>query len=402
MKKLFKKPLQFILKILASRILRKFKPDIIAITGSVGKTSTKDAIYEVLSKKFKVKKNKGSYNNEIGIPLTILGLDPSGSFLVWGKNIVLSLIKILFGREYWDIVILEMGADRPGDISYLTSFIKPRVAVVTRVAPAHLEFFGTVENIAREKGRLVEAIDNEGWAVINIDDNMVAGMTRRCNGKILSVGTDGKADIRADKIKVNLGYTNFDVHYKKDLVLVSIKSPGRHQVYTALSAIACGIIYDMDLRETADLLKNYKPPRGRVNLIGGINKSIIIDDTYNSNPGSVESAINTLNDIKREIPASRRITILGDMLELGIQKEDLHRKTGKMLTGKTDIVFLIGELSHGTFDEIKNDFPKKCFWFRDAADAVVEIKRIMKENDIILVKGSRGMRMERIVEAIKE
>jgi len=409
MKKLFKKPLQFVLKILASRILKKFQPDIIAITGSVGKTSTKDAVYEVLKTKFNVCKNKGSYNNEIGIPLTILGLEPSSSFFVWGKNLFLAIFKILFSKKYWDILILEMGADHPGDISYLTSFIKPKIAIITCIAPAHLEFFGSLENIAQEKGKLVEVLSKDDWAVLNADDDRVVAMRKGISSQVsgeaaqvLFYGTDKNADVRADNTVVKLGQIDFELYYRGDKVLIHLHSLGRHHIYAALAAASCGIIYDMDLATIAKSLENFRPPWGRVNLLRGIKNSIIINDVYNSNPSSVQAALQALQDIKQEFPQRRRVVILGDMLELGEKSEELHRAIGKELIKTADLVFLIGKQSRNTFEEIRNDFLGKCFWFKEVKEGLNGIRNNIRENDIILIKGSRGMRMEKAVEELRE
>ena len=401
MKKRLKRAYQLILKNYAVRYLKRNKPYIIAVTGSVGKTSTKDAIYQVLSARYKVNKNQGNYNNEFGVPLSILGLNVGKYPFGWAKNILLGFLKSLIAKNHFDKIVLEMGADHPGDIKYLTSFIKSDIAVVTRVASSHLEFFGSLENVAKEKGMLVEALDSNGWAVLNYDDVSVKAMTNRMNKtnkNVIFYGLDKNADIFASGITMDQRGIDFTVHYKKESKKAHLNIIGKHLIYSVLAGIACGLVCDINLEKCIQAAENFQMEKGRLNMIKGINDSMIINDTYNANPESVRAAIQTLDDLAGK---KRRIVVLGDMLELGSESDEFHREIGKMLVDKVDLLFAVGEKSKFIFEEAKKKMGDKVFWFPDSSSAINTVKESIKSGDILLVKGSRGMKMEKIVEAIK-
>lgn len=392
MKRKLKKLLQIILKRFAIRLLRKFHPDIIAVTGSVGKTSTKDAIYEVLKNKFNVRKSEGNFNNEIGVPLTIIG---AKSF----KNVFAIFKNTFLSRNYPQILVLEMGADKKGDIRYLTSFIKPKIAVITRVACSHLEQFCDLEGVAKEKGKLVEAQDYNSWAVLNFDDENVKKMSTRTSAQVLGFGQGRGADILASDIKMNFNGLKFDVVYKKGKQAFSIPVTGKHQVYSALAGIACGLIYGLSLKEAANNIKNFKLSKNRTDIIKGIKKSVVINDVYNANPESMMASLDTLVELADK---RRKVVVLGDMFELGIDSKKLHLQIGNYLKGKADVVVLAGEMMRGVFKQLKKEFASNIYWFSNSDEASKNIRNIIEENDIILVKGSRGMHMEVVVEVIKD
>ncbi|HRY60523.1 MAG TPA: UDP-N-acetylmuramoyl-tripeptide--D-alanyl-D-alanine ligase [Patescibacteria group bacterium] len=395
MKSQIKTLAQSILRKCAVRLLTKFHPDVIAVTGSIGKTSAKDAIYEVLAPVFNTRKNEANFNNEIGVPLTIIGSKSA-------KNIFDIFRRTYFSKNFPEKLVLEMGADRVGDLKYLTSFIKPNIAVVTRVACSHLEYFCDLDGVAKEKGTLVESLDKNGWAVLNFDDKKVREMKTRTIGNILFYGTDDGADVVAKKIKSTKDGLSFDLIYKKEKEKINLKVVGRHNVYSALSAVCCGIIYGMTLKEIKKNLENYRLPKDRTNIINGINGSIIISDIYNANPESMLAAFEIVNDIKNtDTIKRRRVFILADMLELGDQSDKLHLSIGRQLKGNADFVILVGEKMKKVFDKYKKDLGPKLTWFENSLIASQEIWSFIQKNDIILVKGSRGMKMERIVESIK-
>jgi UDP-N-acetylmuramoyl-tripeptide--D-alanyl-D-alanine ligase len=398
MKKELKRTYQLILKNFATRYLNRSKVDIIAITGSVGKTSTKDAIYQVLSAKFKIGKNQGNYNNEIGVPLSTLNLKAGGFPFGWSKNIFLGFFKSLISKNNFDKIILEMGADHPGDIKYLTSFIKPNIAVVTRVACSHLEFFCSLENVAKEKGALVESLDSNGWAILNRDDPNVKKMEKRSKAKVFFFGLDKEADLYADEIKVDINGLDFKIHYKRESAKVHINIVGKHLIYSILAGIATGLVCNMKLEDCVDAIKNFQTEKGRLNLVKGVKNSIIINDTYNANPESMKAAIQTINDLANK---RRKIVVLGDMLELGEGSHEFHREIGKQLVGKVDLVFTVGPNAKFIFEEVGKKMDGKVFWFSDSDSAKEAVKENIKSGDIVLVKGSRGMKMERIVDVIK-
>lgn len=398
MKKVLKKTYQVILKSFAVRYLKRSKLDIVAITGSVGKTSTKDAVHRVLSAKYKISKNQGNYNNEIGIPLSILNLKVGGFPFGWVKNIFLGFFKSFFAKNHLDKIVLEMGADRKGDIKYLTSFIKPNIAIVTRVACSHLEFFHSLENVAKEKGALIEALGSDGWAILNYDDPNVRKMKSRTKGNVFFFGLDKAADLYADEIKIDISGLDFKIHYKKESAKIHLNIIGKHLVYSILAGVACGLVCGISLDEAADAVKNFQTEKGRLNLVRGINDSTIINDTYNANPESVKAAIQTLNDLAGK---KRKVAVIGDMLELGEGSHEFHREIGKILANGADLVFAVGPHSNFIFEEVEKKMKGCAFWFRDSQSAINTVKQNIKNGDIVLVKGSRGMKMEKIVNEIK-
>jgi len=412
-----KKIIQLKLKILAKIILAKYKPKVIGITGSVGKTSAKEAIYSVLEKKFNVRRNIKNYNNEIGVPLTIIGAEAQGRsivgwFIVFIKALELIIIK---DKKYPEILILEMGVDRPGDMKYLTKIVKPDIGVITLIGPVHLEFFGTIEKIQKEKGELISSLKKSGWAILNCDNEKTRKIEEMSKVKVLTYGFEEKADIKAQELvfsfsKVskkenpwNLAGVSFKLSYNGSFVPVLLSQVvGEAAVYASLAASAVGIALGMNLVEIAAALKNYKPPRGRMNLILGIKNTLIIDDSYNSSPQASKSALDIAGKI-RITEGARRLAVLGDMLELGSYSEEGHREVGKYLV-KAGInkLILVGERSRDIGRGAEDAGMKRddIFHFVDSETAGRFVQERMKEGDLVLVKGSQGVRMEKIVKEI--
>jgi len=407
--------LKAILARLTQKILNKYKPEVIAITGSVGKTSTKEAIFSVLSTAYNVRTNYKNYNNEIGIPLTVIGSQGGGkSIFKWLKIIIKGLWLIVFrNRNYPNILILEMGADHPGDIKYLTSIVPINVAVVTAVAAVHLEFFETVDSVAKEKSNLVKALSKSGYAVLNQDDPLVSAMAEKTSAKVITYGVDSGADIKATEIAVShevdfkdystIQGISFKLQYQGSTVPVLLpKVLGKHLAYSALAAIAVGIIYDLNLHEITEGLKKYEPPKGRMHIIPGIKNSLIIDDTYNSSPLAVKKALEQLKSINLA-PGHKKFAILGGMLELGQASTSAHREIGRaVVENKIDYLFTVGELARDIIrGATLKGMPKDhCFAFATTAEAGKFLQDRIKEGDLMLIKGSQGMRMEKIVKEL--
>ncbi len=404
-----KKIVQFILKILTKAVLLRFKPTIVGITGSVGKTSTKEAIYTVLSSKFRVRRNVKSYNTEIGVPLTILGLETARkSFFGWFKNFFKALGVILFGVNFPKILVIEMGASKPNDIKYLLGLIQPKIGIVTAVAPTHLEFFGQVEKVAQEKERLIKALPKEGTAILNFDDERVYAMKESSGGEVLTFGFGQGAAVRASNLELRImnhesGISavrgiSFKVNYKGSSIPVRLAGVlGKQQVYAALPAIAVGLKFGMNLIEISESLGKYKAPAGRMNIIGGVKHTLIIDDTYNSSPTSSLAALETIEKLD-----GRKVVVLGDMLELGTYTEEGHRQVARIASQVADLIFTVGERAKFITDEARVcGFDKdKIFEFSCAEDAQKPLQAQIKKDDIILVKGSRAVHMEKIVKEI--
>lgn len=408
------KTLQIILRFLARGVMKRYKPEIIGVTGSVGKTSTKEAIACVLGSKFRVRQNQKNYNNEIGVPLTILGCQTQGSnifgwFLVFVKALKLMLLK---DTAYPEIIILEMGIDHPGDMEYLVSIAKPQSGVVTTIGQSHLEYFGTQDKIAKEKGRLIERLSGQGWAVLNYDDLRVRKMKKLSKSKVLTYGFDPAADISAielvfsfenQKQAGNLTGLSFKLKYNGSAMPVHLPQViGYPAVYSALAGAAMGITHGMNLVEISQALYNLVPPRGRMNVLPGVKNSLIIDDTYNASPQSALEAIRVSGMITLATKA-RRWAVLGDMLELGPYTEDGHLSVGQAVAQNNfDFLVAIGERSVKTMEGAMKKKMKKeqIFHFSNSQEAKSFIKQQLEPNDLILIKGSQGMRMEYIVKEL--
>ncbi|MFA7252902.1 MAG: UDP-N-acetylmuramoyl-tripeptide--D-alanyl-D-alanine ligase [Candidatus Paceibacterota bacterium] len=410
MKNIFKNIISYIIQTEARLILKKYQPKIVAVTGSVGKTSTKDAIYSVMSKSFHVRKSEKSFNSEIGVPLTILGCQNAwNNPFKWLQNIYLGLTFILQKKAYPEWLVLEIGADRPGDIEKLSSWIKPDVVVVTKFAkvPVHIEYFKSREQVIAEKGHLVTALKHDGVLILNSDDEDVFAFKNKVSNKILTYGLMGDSQVRATNYSVYYNEETFEpfgVYFKVEhagncLPVKIIGTLGYNNIYSSLAAIAVGLSLNLNLVEVTESLSQHVSPRGRMNLIKGINKSTIIDDTYNSSPVALASALDTLKNIKTK---GRRIAVLGDMMELGKHTAEEHHQAGILAATTCDFLVTVGlrskMLAESALDAGLSE--KNILQFDTATEAGEYVRNIIQENDVILVKGSQSTRMEKVVKAI--
>lgn len=395
-----------VLRWMAIVVLKKYNPRIVGITGSVGKTSAKEAIYLVLSSKFRTRKNIKNYNNEIGIPLTIIGAESGNKSLwKWLKVFFKWLGVVIFPVEYPEILVLEMGVDKPGDMRYLLGFVPVKAGVVTSISPVHLEYFKSIDHIAKEKGRIAESLPEDGFAILNADDDRVLEMKNKTNARVITYGFSDKSEVKASdavcmseenrpegiSFKLNYEGTSIPMRLRKILAV--------HQIQAALAAISAGIAFKINLIDIAASLEHFISPCGRMNLIIGIDNSFIIDDTYNASPASVIAALDALESLE----ASRKIAVLGDMLELGAEEEKGHREVAeKIFKMNADLFFAVGDRMKMAVKELERlSYPgEKIFWFDNPQEAANLLTRKINTGDLILVKGSQGMRMEKIVEKI--
>jgi UDP-N-acetylmuramoyl-tripeptide--D-alanyl-D-alanine ligase len=406
-----RKILQGILKILAKLVLRKYKPVIIAVTGNVGKTSTKEAIYHILKIHFgehRIRRNQRNYNNEIGVPLTILGLETGGrSIFRWLIRFIKVFWMIIFTSPYPSFLVLEMGADRPGDIKYLVKFVHPKVGLITALGqiPVHVEFFADSQQVAEEKKILVDSLREHEVAVLNCDDEKVRGMRENLEAKVLTYGLENKADVRATNYDLKLASNekiselNFKIEFKGNSVPTKLTNVlGVQHLYSALAATAVGLVFNINLVEAAEALKEFRPLPGRMRLIKGIKNTLIVDDSYNAALLSTEAALDSL----RIFEEKRKIVALGDMLEIGQYAPEAHQRVGKKAAKIADLIFAIGARAKFIAEAAaRAGFSQsKIFKFTNSDEARKIVEKELREGDIVLVKGSRAMKMEKIVKEI--
>ena len=400
---------------MARATMWRYKPMVIGVTGSVGKTSTRLAIYAVLKGKFSVRTAEKNYNNEIGLALTILGMPHCGrNIFRWIWHIKRACLRMIFcSRHYPKILVLEYGIDRPGDMDYLLKLARPHIAVVTAIGkvPAHVEFFASPEELRQEKSKLAAALPQDGYLVLNRDDDGVYGMKDKTRARAITYGQEERADVRISNYEVRLVRDlrggdeampvgiSYKLQYKGSVVPVRLSNAlGMPYAYAASAAAGVGIALNMNLVDIADALGGYVPPPGRMRLIHGIKHSLILDDTYNASPEAMRSAMTTLHDL----PAGRRIAVLGDMLEIGVYTEETHRSIGALAHTCVDVLMCVGARAKFIADEaIKQGFDRaQVFTFDDAFSLGRALDPMVRAGDLILVKGSQSMRMERVVEEI--
>ncbi|KND48929.1 MAG: UDP-N-acetylmuramoyl-tripeptide--D-alanyl-D-alanine ligase [Parcubacteria bacterium C7867-005] len=408
-KDILKRTVIHLLQKQAKFVLRKYNPKIVAITGTVGKTSTKDSLYTALSRFYFVRASQKSFNNDFGIPLTILNLPTAGSdMLGWARNLLEGLSLMIMPSHYPEWLILEVGTDRPGDIAAVTSWIKPDVVIVTKLSkvPVHVEFFGSPEDIFEEKGNLIRALKMGGILVLNADDEDVLSYKNLSDERVVSFGQKEGADITASDYEVLYDEENqpkgitFNVLNKEEIHPVYLAGTvGAHHVYHVLSAFAVCFALGEHLSIAAKAFKNHEPTPGRMRLLPGIKESTVVDDSYNSSPVAVEEALKSLSTIKK---SKRNIVVLGDMLELGRYSIDEHKKAGALASKVADILVTVGIRSRYIAESALNEGmdESKVLQFDGSEEAGSYIQNIIKKGDLVLVKGSQGVRMERVVEEI--
>jgi UDP-N-acetylmuramoyl-tripeptide--D-alanyl-D-alanine ligase len=354
---------------------------VVGVTGSVGKTSTKEVIAAVLGRHFNTHRSPGNRNNEIGLPLALLGID----------------CRV-------EVAVLEMGgAFALGEIRLLASIAAPSIGVVTNVAPVHLERMGSIERIAETKAELIEALPPDGVAVLNGDDPRVLSMTSRCRGRSVTCGVGAHNDVRmAAATSHGLDGWSFQIHAEGETCVVDIPFIGSHAPRLVLTAFAVGLAMGIELSEMASVALD-RSLQVRMRLVRGPNEALIIDDTYNSSGLAVRSGLDLLADAG----ATRKVAVLGDMLELGALAESEHRGIGRRAGEILDVLITYGNLASLIADEahvgaLELGRTLRITQFRsDERDAVVEMMRTdLRGGDVVLVKGSRALRMEEFVAAV--
>ena len=359
--------------LLARAWRKKFDIPVVAVTGSNGKTTVKQMLRCILSQGTLVHATAGNLNNDIGVPLTLFGID-----------------------EEHDYVVIEMGANHPGEIQWLANISHPDVAVITQCAPAHLEGFGTVEGVAKAKAEVYSALGKNGTAIINADDPY-ADFWRQCSSESRQIDFAAKnnADVKAANIEYDHDafITRFELVTENGSVTITLPLPGHHNVMNAIAASACAYALDISNEQIRDGLQSIRAVKGRLQFKKGLKGVSIIDDTYNANPESLRAALEVLGRC-----AERRWLVLGDMGELGEQSHSLHAACGPAARAAgVEKLFTLGELSK----EASATFGQGSV-HSDSRSALIELLINRIDSDVIvLIKGSRAMQMEQIVNALE-
>jgi UDP-N-acetylmuramoyl-tripeptide--D-alanyl-D-alanine ligase len=426
MKIFFINALRQTLRKLAQGTIWRYRPGIIGVTGSAGKTSTKLAIQAVLSWGRRVRVSAGNLNNDLGLPLAILGdwsaadlrlisrEQPAGTAkfqktMFWLKVIITSAWRIVFrSSEYPEILVLEYGADRPGDIKYLLQIARPNVSVITAVGdvPVHVEFYAGPEEVAREKGRLIEFLPVGGFAILNGDDEIVRNLESRTRARVITFGFSKGAEVRASRFENRskdgrpLGIS-FKLEHGSGVVPVRLDGVfGKAHGYTAAAAAAVGIAFGMNLVSISEALTRYIPAEGRMKLLRGVKQTFILDDSYNASPIAMESALDTL----RDLPAKRKMAVLGDMLEIGKYTPEVHERMGRLAAHSTNILVTVGPRAKFIAEAAKEEGLRRTniFSFDTADQARRPVQDLLRRGDLVLIKGSHAMELEKVVEEVKD
>jgi len=359
------------LQTLATAVRKLWGKPLIGVTGSVGKTTTKEAIAHVLSSRFRVLKSEGNFNNHFGLPLMLLKLEPEHD-------------------------VIEMGMSHAGEIRALAKIAQPEIGVVTNVAPVHLEFFDSLAGIARAKYELIESLPPSGTAVLNADDEYVSQFGRDFKGKVIKYGTRSTADVRAENVQTRGAEgSQFDVITANGREHAGLPLVGEHNILNALAAVAVGLARGLSLAESVAALATLTPPdkRGQVLQLGNIT---VINDCYNSNP----KALNAMVDALAAMKAARRIVVAGEMLELGPAAAEMHRAAGRnMAEKKIDVLVGVRGLAREMVDGARSG--TRAEFVSTPEEAGEWLARETREGDVVLLKASRGVKLEKALETWK-
>lgn len=355
---------------------RRSNASVIAITGSNGKTTTREMTAALLSRRFNTLSTRGNLNNHIGLPLTLLRLNP---------------------QHQW--AVLELGMNHPGEIGLLTQICSPEIGVITNISSAHLEGLGSIDGVMRAKGELLEKIKPGGTAVLNADDPKVSALASRTNLDTIFFGLSQKASVRALSIKATGTENHFRLALPTENLPIILGIPGEFMISNALASAAVGFKLGLTGTEIKGALENFKPVNGRMNILKTRKGVNIIDDSYNANPASMHAAITTMKALKGK---SRSIVVAGDMLELGNQAESLHKMIGTF-AAKSNIarLYITGDFAgHVKAGALEQNMKVQDIFTGTKEEILIDIKARLLPGDWVLIKGSRAMKMEKIVHGL--
>ncbi len=401
--------LQRALASIARAVVKKYRPKVVGITGSVGKTSTKEACAAVLSTRYRVGSAKKNYNNELGVPLTILGEDAPGRSILRWLGLFFTGFRLLLTEDalYPQVLVLELGADHPGDLAYLLTIAPLDVAIITAIGAAHTEYFGSIAGVLTEKKTIAVSLSSDKIAILNGDDSLLTEIRGEISARIVSFGFSPTNDVQGRGVQTHYATDGVpdgveaDVFMRgEEFSLVMSGVLGRPTVYAALAAVAVGQAMDVGMAEIQLGLATVLFPPGRMRIIPGIKGTLLIDDTYNSSPTAAAESLSLLESLHAH---GRRIAILGDMLELGALTEIEHRKIGLLVAEKNiDVLYTVGGASHALAAAAREAGMEEysIYCFDTSAEAGRFLQDRIQDGDIILIKGSQGTRMERIVKEV--
>lgn len=394
-------------------MLFRHKPKIAVVTGTVGKTSTKDALYSVFSAFSYARKSDKGFNSDIGVPLVILDLDTQWSNAYgWLKNIILGLAGVVLPTRYPKWLILEVGMDEPGGVRDIARWLKPDIVVATRFAdvPVHVEFFDSPEDVIKEEQSIAYSLKEGGVLIVNNDDEHAVALRKELGCKSISFGMDEKAGVSASHLETLYAEAGeykkptgirFRAEYEEMSGPVSIEGVlGVQHVYPALAALAAGVSQGFNMVKMSQAFnERHTTPPGRMKIIDGKNNSVIIDDTYNSSPVAAESALDVLCGLEL---SGRKVAILGDMKELGRFTKREHQRIGEKAGECADLVVFVGEhTAHFAEGAFKSKLKKENIYEFDNALQVAQFMgERLKEDDVVLIKGSQSIRLEKVAKAI--
>lgn len=407
MKDFFRSIAAGLLAVLARAIIRKYRPKIVMVTGSVGKTSTKDAVAAALSERFNLRASEKSYNSEFGVPLTVIGAKNAWSDAVaWGKVVVDALALILLPNHYPKLLVLEVGADRPGDLRRILDIATPDAVVVTFLPdiPVHVEAYASAKAVHEEEFTPAYALPPGAPLVINADDENAKRLAARLSVSVTTFGFAEGADVRllaAEPFSEDgrlAGMRSAAKAEAKTYELHARGALGRPQMYASAAAFALALALGLSDAEALKGLQRYVPPPGRARILKGIGSSTLIDDSYNASPAAAEEILRAL--AKAEAP--RTIAVLGDMLELGRYSAEEHARIGKLAAESAKVVVAVGPRAKALAEAAEAEDQGDVYHFMTSAEAAVEVPKLVKRNDLILIKGSQSVRTERITKALLE
>ena len=393
---------------LARMVLHKYKPTVVMVTGSVGKTSTKDAVAAALGASTHVRASEKSYNSEFGVPLTVLGVkNPWANPLAWLGVFREALALIILPNVYPKLLVLEVGADRPGDLSKIMKIGVPDAVVVTRLPdiPVHVEAYASTEAVRAEEFTPAFSLPPGAPLILASSNDFALSLGKKTLAKIHTFGfaKDAEIFIETPGLLVEKGIVTgmeATAHAQgKTFPLIVHGALGRHQLLAPAAAIATALSLGYPLKDSLRGLSGYIPPAGRARILQGLHGSLLIDDSYNSSPAATEEALRSLGEVSVQ---GKRVAVLGDMLELGRYSAQEHARMGILAAGVADVLVTVGQRSRATLEAAREAglAVEHSYAFDKALEAIDTITGLVSEGDVVLVKGSQGVRVERVVEAL--